>query len=130
MSLLDIFRQKRLTIVINKIDEAIRSEVGEPEYSQEQVISEIRQHLCKNIFECREEDVPEDAVIPISGLNALLARVYKKHPNDEKIEKRVLESMAKCSSGPSAENPKESMASELESISNIKALETRLICCY
>ncbi len=122
----DIFKQNRLIIVINKIDEAVKDEFDEQQYTREEVVSIVQNHLCSKVFKCSLKELPPDVVIPVSGLNALHARLYKKRPN-EIIEKKMRNIISTTSSSPFSEYPKESIGDVVENMSNIRVLEERLV---
>ena len=75
----DIIWQNRLTIVINKKDYAIERATDEDakSYTCEEVIFEVREFLCNDVFKCTQKDLPEDSVILVSGWWALFARQHK-----------------------------------------------------
>ncbi len=82
----DILRQNRLTIVINKKDSAIERATDEysKSYTCEEVIFEVREFLCNDVFKCTQKDLPEDSVILVSGWWALFARQHKSSPSQLK----------------------------------------------
>ncbi len=81
----DILRQNRLTIVINKKDSAIERATDEDtkSYTCEEVIFEVREFLCNDVFKCTDKDLPEDSVILVSGWWALFARQHKSSSPSE-----------------------------------------------
>ena len=135
ISSLDIIKQNRLTIVINKMDDALSSEYDESSYSTEDVIEIVRNYFCKTIFNISPLKMPNNSVILVCGTWASYARCFKKFQQDWKLQERIemeakkllrIDDFEVTQSYPNlAEDPLDKKAELLEKCSNVKKLEDR-----
>ena len=135
ISSLEIIKQNRLTIVINKVDDALGSAYDESCYSAEDVINIVQNYFCKTIFNISPQQMPKNSVILVGGTWASYARCFKKFPHDERLQKCIemetkkllcIDDFEVAKSYPNlAEDPLEKKAELLEQFSNVKQLEDR-----
>ena len=63
-----------MTIVINKIDEALMIKEDEQQYTKDSVISEVRNFFCTVVFECKPEEMSTKCVIVLCSSWSLCSR--------------------------------------------------------
>ena len=135
----DVFKNQRLSIVINKMDlvcpmTGVDIDSGDEEMSEEIVVAKV-QRFIQRICNCPKEDIPKESIIPVYGLWAYRARMLTKEPNSEKRKKLVVQVLSQLNNQPSGQGedpakccgskPVDQLARELEEISSIRKLERR-----
>lgn len=93
---IDIIKQQRLTVVVNKMDSAMLPKFGRSPISRSKLVGRVRQYLCENIFECSDNDLPEDLIIPVCGNWAFYGRSFQINPTDECLTNEIHEEFNKC----------------------------------
>ncbi len=134
---LDIFKQKRLIVIVNQADKvcchstALDAGEDEQDMSEEDVISDIHASIVR-FCDCSPADVPRDIIIPLYGLWAYRARMLTINPKYRNGVMTVLGAMKSLPSG-QGEKPEHSyvsysnqeLASKLEQLTGILKVEER-----
>lgn len=134
---IDIFRQKRLIIVVTKLDDVCTS--GADDYDDEErldandVAEEVHKFICET---CDCSDIPKEVVVPIYGKWAHTARSLARDPTCLKKKQQVIKLLEPFSSSELAGQGEglhsclhvksvDELIKELERHSNIVKLEER-----
>ena len=87
--------------------------------------------LCATIKTVTKREFPLDNVVPICSQWAFIARQLSCHPSDETLKERALKCLEQCvnknASSEKANVHSLVIASELQKLSGIKELESRLV---
>ena len=91
---------------------------------------EVKETVCATIKNATKREFPLDNVVPICSQWAFIARQLSCHPSDETLKERALKCLEQCV-GENVSSEKANahslvIASELEKLSGIKELESRL----
>ncbi len=135
----DIFNQRRLIVVVTKLDEAKKSSGYHNDDEDELVdIKSVVEKICKYIQKvcgCSNERIPEDIVIPVFGKWADDARWLAKKPECKNRIDKVVEILSRSKWQPAGqgETPRSSLSKrsaewlseELLKITGIQELEKR-----
>ena len=92
---------------------------------------EVKKTVCATIKNATKREFPLDNVVPICSQWAFIARQLSCHPSDATLKERALKCLKQCV-GENVSSEKKNLhplaiASELEKLSGIKDLETRLV---
>jgi len=138
--LLDVFKEKRLIIIVNKIDKACYNSTSldcgedDEEKTPEDIVSDVHEFIVK-ICRCHPEDVPKEVIIPMCGLWAYRARKLAREPDIKKSRQDVVRALCAVKSLPAGQGesrescyvslPSLEIASNLEKLTGICELERR-----
>jgi len=124
-----------MTIVINKMDDALGTTFDETNYSKKEVIILVKEYFCQTIFNCSTKMMRKGSVILACGTWASYARCLKVTPLDRKLHRSIeMETMkmrdideleVEKNHPDLAEYPLERKAEILEIFSNMKELQDR-----
>lgn len=136
-----IFKEQRLIVVINKLDEVCSKSnyydsEDEDQLTKADVIKRVQKFIQK-VCDCPIEDIPKDVIIPLYGMWAYKARMLRKEPKEAKRRKAVIDILSRRIDQPSGqgEHPEvcytqrsvTELVEELEECSGILELENRLV---
>ena len=136
----DIFKERRLIIVVNKLDKTCYNSTSldfgedDEEKTPEDITSEVHEFIVK-ICKCHPEDIPRDIIIPMCGLWAYRARKLARMPGSHKCRDDVVRALCAVKSLPAGQEesrescyvslPSQEIASHLESLAGICELERK-----
>ena len=117
-----------MTIVINKIDEALKEgdDEDEPCHTKGSVIRDVRNYFCTKVFKCNLWEMPEKCIILLCSSWSLYVRTFKKF--EPKLVLKLCETtlLGEDSKKSLREEPDEMKQNKvLEDNSNILELESR-----
>lgn len=134
-----VFLQKRLIVVVNKLDQVcnvggVYCDDEEEGLDKGDIVKKV-QNFIREVCGCPAESIPSGVVIPVFGLWAYKARMLAKDPSSESTKGFVVNILSQLRNQPcgQGENPRDSIDSrpvqklvrKLEKHSNILELETR-----
>ncbi len=133
--LVGILKQKRLTIVVNKIDVALKHKFGEKPLQKDDIVKKVKKFLSKKVFGCLEHDVPDDCIILVCGQWAYHSRLYLNgHDTNTELVETIDEEMTSSLKIMKSDIHKKELREEVDhkvlalhllEQSNIKVLEKR-----
>ena len=125
--LLDILRDDRLTIVINKMDEALKKKRGDKRcYTKDSVISDVQKYFCTVVFQCKPEEWPKKCIIVLCSSWSLYTRILEEEDSQHLVDlcrTTLLSDSSKKSLNEEPDIKKQNQV--LEECSNILELESR-----
>ena len=134
-----IFREHRLTIIVNKLDQVCHGlhdgeSDDEERLTEDDVVTKVLNFI-REECECGAEDIPREVVIPVYGMWAYKAKMLAREPMNTSRKKFTIEILSKMNDQPvgQGEDPTKvllkkdpcKLAQELEKKSNICEVEKR-----
>ena len=99
----DIFVQRRLIVVVNKLDLVCHpddDDSGSEEIGQKEVVDKVHKFIQEV---CQTKNVPREVVIPLFGMWAYKARMLSREPRSEDRKSKVIKILSKFNSQPSGQ---------------------------
>ena len=122
-----VFRDRRLVIAVTQFDKQYTPE------DDKLSLQTIREVVCSSVRAAVGKCIPEDMVVPVSGLWAWIARRLMCNPTNEKERQKAIECLQSYDEEPRGQDDRENIersqslviASNLEKASRIRVLEDR-----